>query len=88
MPIFESIPSEIEAEQFLGDRFIGDPNAPMPFASENAIQYDGECPYVQTAGGKANVYLGDWIAREPDGRGFYPIRPDIFAKRWRLKSSE
>ena len=25
---------------------------------------------------------GDWIMPEPDGRGYYPIKPDIFAERY------
>lgn len=33
---------------------------------------------VQTAGGKAIVYPGDWVITEPDGRGHYPCKPDIF----------
>lgn len=34
---------------------------------------------VQTAGGTAFLWPGDWIIAEPDGRGYYPCKPDIFA---------
>jgi hypothetical protein len=34
--------------------------------------------YVNTAGGPADVFPGDWIITEPDSRGHYPCRPDIF----------
>lgn len=39
-------------------------------------------PYfaVTTAHGQiTRVAEGDWIIAEPDGRGFYPCKPDIFA---------
>lgn len=36
--------------------------------------------YVVTTHGQ-RVYLadGDWITAEPNGDGYYPIKPDIFA---------
>lgn len=33
---------------------------------------------VQTAGGTAIVDPGDWVITEPNGRGHYPCKPDIF----------
>lgn len=42
--------------------------------------------YVVTAHGQ-KVYLeaGDWVVAEPDGRGYYPIKDDIFRERFTLK---
>lgn len=37
---------------------------------------------VNTAGGPATVHLGDWIVKESEGSGYYPVRPEIFEKRW------
>ena len=44
------------------------------------IEYTPCLAYVITAHGQ-RVYLvyGDWIVTEPDGRGHYPVKPDIFA---------
>lgn len=41
--------------------------------------YMGCTFFVRTAGGYAEVFAGDWIIAEQDGRGHYPCRPDIFA---------
>jgi hypothetical protein len=37
-------------------------------------------PHVHTAheGQAVIVEKGDWIIREPGGRGYYPCKPDIF----------
>ena len=36
--------------------------------------------YVTTAHGQdAFLVPGDWVIAEPDGRGHYPCKPDIFA---------
>jgi hypothetical protein len=41
--------------------------------------------HVHTAHNQVVVLRdGDWIMPEPDGRGFYPIKPDIFADRYEL----
>lgn len=40
----------------------------------------GPFPAVTTAHGQVTrVVAGDWIIAEPDGRGYYPCKPDIFA---------
>lgn len=45
--------------------------------------YQGCRFFVTTASGaEAEVFAGDYIAQEPDGRGHYPIKPDIFETRW------
>lgn len=30
----------------------------------------------------ATVLPGDWIVKEPDGRGHYPVKPDIFERTY------
>jgi hypothetical protein len=41
--------------------------------------YAGVSFYVVTAHGqKTEVKQDDWIISEPDGRGHYPCKPDIF----------
>lgn len=74
---FRSKVVEIEAEQFRGAKM------PLPFADRQACCFDGEKWYVVTAHGQDTVIVeGDWIIPEPDGRGFYPVKPDIFEKKY------
>lgn len=67
-------PTLIDAEQFHG--FY---RTPYP----EGVQVEENRCYVTTAHGQ-RVYLeeGDWIAREPNNRGYYPIKPDIFVKNY------
>lgn len=63
-----------EAEQLL----LG-VKAPLPFNDEGACCFDGKRWYVVTAHGQQTQIIdGDYIVREPDGRGFYPCKPDIW----------
>ncbi len=42
---------------------------------------DGDLkPHVHTAHNRQSVKLvdGDWVIPEPDGRGYYPCKDDIF----------
>jgi hypothetical protein len=34
---------------------------------------------VTAHGQKTEVQTDDWVISEPDGRGHYPCKPDIFA---------
>ncbi len=69
---FRRKPTVIEAEQFIPDK-------PLPFAMAAACKLDGNRWYVVTAHGQETTIVpGDWIIPEPDGRGFYPCKPDIF----------
>lgn len=38
-------------------------------------------PHVHTIHGnqKVDLVIGDWVIPEPDGKHFYPCKPDIFA---------
>lgn len=73
---FQSKPITIEAECFREGE-------PLPFRDESACCFDGAVWYVVTTHGqKTLISFGDWIIREPNGNGFYPCKPDIFAKRY------
>jgi hypothetical protein len=77
MAKFRKKPVVIEAEQFHDD---SGNRAPLPFADRGACNFDGGEWYVVTAHGqRTRIVDGDWIIPEPDGRGFYPCKPDIFA---------
>lgn len=70
MPKFRKKPIEIEAVQYTG---IGvDPVGVFRTASS--------APYVITIHNQL-VYIlpDDWIVPEPDGKHYYPIKPEIFA---------
>lgn len=44
---------------------------------------DAGNPYVVTIHNeRAHLAPGDWILPEPDGRSFYPCKPDIFAQTY------
>ena len=76
MPQFRSKPTIIEAEQFFE-------KTPLPFAEQRACCYENGEWYVTTAHGQKTIIVpGDWIVPEPDGRGFYPIKPDIFERKY------
>lgn len=78
MARFKSKPSLIEAEQFFSIA------KSLPFASRAACAFSNEDGWhVITAHGRiTKIVDGDWIVPEPDNRGFYPIKPDIFAKKY------
>jgi hypothetical protein len=39
--------------------------------------------HVHTAHNQTvDLEAGDWVMPEPDGRGYYPIKPDIFKDRY------
>ena len=73
MPKFRKKPVVIEAEQFRPGV------APLPFEARMACMLDDEGWYVVTAHGQRTPIVdGDWIIPEPDSRGFYPCKSDIF----------
>jgi hypothetical protein len=76
MAKFRKKPIVIEAEQFWPD---GPDAKPLPFADQQACAFDDEGWFVMTAHGhRTPIKAGDWIIPEPDSRGFYPCKPDIF----------
>lgn len=74
MPKFRKKPVVVEAVRW-------DPKAGHSAVEPTAPERGSleERGVVQTAGGPAFVFAGDWLITEPDGRGHYPCRPDIFA---------
>jgi hypothetical protein len=72
--MYRKKPVVVEAVQWFHDR-------PHPAVKLTAPDRGSLTPrgIVQTAGGKAIVEDGDWLITEPDGRGHYPCKPDIFA---------
>lgn len=75
------------ATEYSGETFMGYP----VYTDEN-----GPHVYLKTAGGLARADAGDWIIaeggdwiiKEPDGRGFYPCKPDIFEATYDPVSDE
>lgn len=70
MAAFRKKPVVVQAEQYF-------PGKPMAGVYSGLV---AELDYVRTAHNQL-VYLepGDWVIAEPDGRGHYPCKPDIFA---------
>ncbi len=84
---YRSKPSACEAVQFdpLGAHKMtlppGVTGVPSPGADNWA--YAGCEFWVVTAHGqRTRVVAGDYVVTEPDGRGHYPVKPDIFETRW------
>lgn len=68
---FRKKPVVVDAEWFRGP---GDAHNPR------GVMTDERGCYVTTAHGqRAYLSPGDWVIAEPDGRGFYPCKPDVFA---------
>ena len=76
MAKFRKKPVVVEAEQYRLNRAGTLP----PGVHPANVQEETYQPYVITAHGQRTpVVEGDWIIAEPDGRGYYPCKPDIFA---------
>ena len=74
MSRFRRKPTEIEAWQYDGA---------TAFEGSGICECEDQPPHVHTAHGQIVILTpGDWIAPEPDGRGHYPIKPDIFASSY------
>ncbi len=75
MSKYRKKPIVVEAEQFV----VG--SASLPHAARGVCCLDDGRWYVRTAHGEdATIVDGDWIILEPDRRGAYPCKPDIFAE--------
>jgi hypothetical protein len=79
MAKFRKKPVVVEAEQFGGFYQARYPTGVEMEENSNEPWKERYRFYVVTAHGQ-RVYLeaGDWIIAEPDGRGYYPCKPDIF----------
>jgi hypothetical protein len=73
---FRKKPIIVEAEQF------HDPlrTRELPVGVNPPMRGDAEKRYyvVTAHGQQAFLEDGDWVIAEPDGRGYYPCKPDIF----------
>jgi hypothetical protein len=55
----------------------------------NGVFIDGDQYYVVTIHGQRTIVMdGDYIVKEPKGDGYYPVKPEIFEKRWSLSRPE
>ena len=79
MPRYRKKPVVIEAEQYLGNRYV----TGMCESSSCTLWNN---PHVHTIHNNQAVILkpGDWVIPEPDGEHFYPCKPDIFAETYEL----
>ena len=79
MSKFRKKPVIVEAEQYQGKRVKGvcKCNGATPICTN-------PLPHVHTIHDNHTAYIkpGDWIIAEPDGKHFYPCKPDIFAETY------
>ena len=80
MAKFRKRPIVIEAEQwFLGKQVKGVYGETEAQSGGNGLSPQSAMAFVTTIHGqKTRVVEGDWIIPEPDGKHFYPVKPDIF----------
>lgn len=71
MAKFRKKPTIIEAYRFTGE-------SPDPAGVLRSSQ-DGRAYVVTAHDQPVFLEIGDWIVGEPDGCGYYPIKPWIFA---------
>lgn len=85
MSRYKSRPRTIEAEQYFEGGEDDPVYVPGVCRCDLALEV-GETirPHVHTAhsGQRVDLEHGDYVVPEPDGRGYYPIKPDIFWKHW------
>ncbi len=74
MPKFRKKPIVIDAVQWDG-------KADQVVVYSETWGLSQEIHFYVTTAHEQKVYLalGDWIIPEPEGRGFYPVKADIFA---------
>ena len=74
MARFRSKPTEIDATQWFrpGDH-------PSVKEVGGGFDFKGQVRGMQ---GWSGVNPGDWIITEPDGSGYYPCNPDVFAAKY------
>jgi hypothetical protein len=77
VPKFRKKPAVVEAEQFGG--FYATPYPPGVQVESPTAEHAGRFYVVTAHGQRAYLEPGDWVIAEPDNRGYYPCKPDIFA---------
>jgi len=84
MAKYKSKPKIIEATQF----FVNDPSTHLNVSfgeplTEWEASHISQAYWVTTIHGQQTVVSdGDWIIQEPDGKHFYPCKPDIFKQSY------
>ena len=77
---FRKKPVVIEAEQYTeyGKLVKGMCNSQTCYSRVN------NAPHVHTIHDNqmVNLEVGDWVIPEPDGKHFYPVKPDIFEQTY------
>jgi hypothetical protein len=82
---FRKRPVLVEAEQWTGPGLLvpGVQREWVPITDAGVGMWGYYRYYVVTAHGqKAAVAPKDWVIAEPDGRGHYPCKPDIFEQTY------
>lgn len=86
---FVSIPTEIQAEQWFPGKEVSGVTE-IVYANPDGTVVGkskfGSCITIHNQ--EAIVSPGDWVITEPDGIHHYPCKPDIFAKKYRLKHQD
>ena len=72
MATYESLPVTCEAYQWFGGIGPG-------------IHQSNVSSVFYVHGNRVFIDSGDWIVKEPVGDGYYPVKDEIFKKRWKLK---
>lgn len=88
MKRFTSKPSVCYAYQYDGPNSLEGDEPSVPFEGVRWIFTSAngnyKYPHVRTAQGQdVMIRRGEWIVREPDGSGHYPIKDEIFKARWK-----
>jgi hypothetical protein len=79
MPKFRKRPVVVDAEQFGGFYATPYPRGVEFEDNSNDPSKERYRFYVVTAHGqRAYLEAGDWVIAEPDNRGFYPCKDEIF----------
>jgi hypothetical protein len=75
MPSFRKKPVTVEMIQWTGNnvREVGEFTGPMADCRTSAMRPGGLSFWCAASVATVNIEVGDWIARERDGRGYYPI---------------
>lgn len=88
MTAYKSKPKLVDAEQYHDGQpdVVGICRCVAPNDQSGAMrkmQDPGHTPHVHTAHNQpVNVVDGDWIVAEPDGRGYYPVKDDVFRRSY------
>lgn len=93
MPKYRTKPFEIEAYQLTydliksavvdGNPYPADVRLSSCHIEDNEV-FDWVGILSNSKGYDQAVSVNDWIVTEPDGKGHYPVSPEVFAKKYEL----